>query len=311
MTIVVQPHTAHSRHARATNCKRWRRPSAALHPVQQNARRCRPRVIRLDAATSEFLVCRLHETASRLHVTSTRREWVRHVADTCHMQQASRARGVRCTYMHDHLGYEMRLATCKDKVGDESSSFNERQGERETGHGVGAGHMEYHGRRSASSRPALHRGGKGRAANACRLESCAVQRCAVQCHRSDQGTSDSMGLHLPFFKKRSASLLPTGSFSITVLPLLLSNLSGPNSLLVIPLTLPSPCYIVPQPPSRLARSLPSRPSPSSSRSTRRAAASSSPADHIIHTIYTIHTIHSSLRNRHHAPLVQHQQHELV
>jgi hypothetical protein len=53
---------------------------------------CRRRVRRLEAATSEFLVCRVHETRSRLHVTSTIQEWVRHVADTCHMQEASRAR---------------------------------------------------------------------------------------------------------------------------------------------------------------------------------------------------------------------------
>lgn len=69
--------------------------------------------------------------------------------------------------------------------------------------------IEYHGRRSASgSRPA-----SGRQRTRCERMSarvvCSAARSAMQCHRSDQGTSDSMGLHLPLFKKRSASPLPT------------------------------------------------------------------------------------------------------
>jgi hypothetical protein len=90
---------------------------------------------------------------------------------TCKRQVA---RGMMWKYMHDRLGHVRRLGCCKGKVGDECGVLeNERltivlmQGIWNT--------ME-DARLVAA---ALHRGGKGRAANACRLESCAAQRSAV------------------------------------------------------------------------------------------------------------------------------------
>lgn len=116
MTIVVQPHTAHSRHARATtraNRKHWRRPGSTPHPAQQNARRCRPRVTRLKAATSEGM----HETRSRLHFTSGRQTG-RAIRVTCKRQLG---RGMGCEYMHDRIGHVRRRCSGKGKTGDKSS----------------------------------------------------------------------------------------------------------------------------------------------------------------------------------------------
>jgi len=162
--------------------------------------------------------------------------------------------------------------------------------------------MEYHGRSSASRRrPASGR--QRRAANAYRLESCTVW----QCHRSDQA------VEAPVTAWGSICLsLRSGLRHLHLLDLHLS----PTPAAAEPFTLSHTTHLVA---SRTRCSLPRRLSPLSSR----AAASSLLAEHpsltqgslttlpnhcFHHRLYTFST--PSL-HRHHAPLVQHQQHQLV
>ena len=161
---------------------------------------------------------------------------------------------------------------------------------------------------------ALHRGGKGRAANACRLESCAVQR-AAQCSAIGRTKAPvtawgSICLCLRSGLRHLYLLDP--HLSLLLLLLLLLLLPPTHSLSVIALALLSlSCLYITSPiciyPLNHLRYLAGQFAATTRRPHQRHLTLSAPAHAHAHDTYP----YLPLRNCHYAPFIQHQQHQLV
>jgi hypothetical protein len=188
-------------------------------------------------------------------------------------------RVTRCKYMHDRGGQVRRGWTCRGKVGDESKrggGGGEEEGED----------MEYHGRSSASgSRPASVRQWR-------RRRRCERISARVVCTVPSVGPSPRV----------LCLCLRSG---LRHLYLLDPHLSQPTTHHLLPFTLPFPTCTV-RLPCSLRRHLADQ---VAAPQRHHHQSPSTLASHALLSLH--HTLDRSLHNRHHAPLVQHQQHQLV